>query len=74
VRELKEVAAHEVKKAPRHQSHREQEWIERLVTKHGDNYKAMFWDKKLNPMQQSEGDIKKRVRKWKASRNVIDVT
>ena len=51
-------------KRPRQQSKREEEWLERLVEAHGDNYKAMFRDRKLNPMQQSEGDIKRRVEKW----------
>lgn len=51
-------------KRPRQQSQREEEWIQRLVEVHGDNYRAMFRDKKLNPMQQSEGDIKRRVQKW----------
>lgn len=53
---------------PRHQSKREDEWITRLVEKHGDNITAMARDRKLNAMQQTEGDLRRRIRKWKASR------
>jgi nucleolar protein 16 len=66
VRQLEEQAKRGVAKAPRTQSVREQEWVEKLVAKYGDDYKKMFWDRKLNPMQQSEGDIRKRVLKWKS--------
>ncbi|EAW23811.1 66S preribosome component NOP16 [Aspergillus fischeri NRRL 181] len=54
-------------KKPRHQSKREEEWIMRLIERHGENYSAMARDRKLNPMQQSEGDLKRRIRKWKAN-------
>ncbi|PLB53789.1 hypothetical protein P170DRAFT_372075 [Aspergillus steynii IBT 23096] len=71
VRQLERQAAQEgqdVKtKKPRHQSSRESEWIQRLVDRHGDDVTAMFRDRKLNPMQQSEGDIRRRIRKWKKS-------
>ncbi|KZF23571.1 nucleolar protein 16 [Xylona heveae TC161] len=62
---LEEQAAHGIKKEPRKQSSREEEWIEKLVQKYGDDCEKMFWDRKLNPMQQSVGDLKKRVKKWK---------
>ncbi|KAL4894391.1 nucleolar protein 16 [Aspergillus ambiguus] len=52
-------------KKPRHMSKREEEWIQTLVQRHGDNIAAMVRDRKLNPMQQSEGDLKRRIRKWK---------
>ncbi|OCK84332.1 60S ribosomal subunit biogenesis protein-like protein Nop16 [Lepidopterella palustris CBS 459.81] len=65
VQALAEQASSGVRKAPRRQSAREEDWIQRLVEKYGDDYKAMFRDGKLNPMQQSEGDIKRRVTKWR---------
>ena len=65
VQQLEAQALSGVRKAPRKQSAREQEWIQRLVETYGDNYGAMFRDRKLNPMQQSEGDIKSRVKRWK---------
>ena len=59
------------KKRPRQQSQREEEWIAKLIEKHGDNVKAMVRDRKLNPMQQTEGDIGRRIRKWKANLEVM---
>lgn len=71
VRQLELQAAQEEeavkKRKPRSQSTREQEWVERLINKHGDNIQAMVRDRKLNPMQQTEGDIRRRIRKWKTS-------
>ncbi|KAL0253060.1 hypothetical protein SLS55_010510 [Diplodia seriata] len=68
VRQLEELAASGGKrKAPRKQSEREVEWIERLVGKYGDDYGKMSRDMKLNPMQQTAADIKKRVEKWRKS-------
>ncbi|GAM85910.1 hypothetical protein ANO11243_039200 [Dothideomycetidae sp. 11243] len=67
VRELEEVAARPAERRVRKQSDREQEWVARLVDKHGDNYKAMSRDAKLNVMQQSEGDIKRRVARWRTA-------
>lgn len=52
-------------KKPRHLSQREEEWITRLVEKHGDDLAAMVRDRKLNPMQQSEGDLRRRINKWR---------
>ena len=58
------------KKQPRKQSQREEEWISSLVEKHGGDIRAMVRDRKLNPMQQTEGDISRRVKKWKAKHEV----
>lgn len=64
-----EAAAEEArlvaKKQPRKQSTREEEWIAKLVEKYGDDYGKMTRDRKLNPMQQSEGDLRRRIRRWK---------
>ncbi|KAI5820195.1 ribosome biogenesis protein Nop16, partial [Pyronema omphalodes] len=63
VRQLEAIARNEIKKE-RTQSEGEKEWIERLVAKYGRDYKAMARDKKANPWQQTEGDIRRRVAKW----------
>lgn len=57
------------KRRPRQQSKREEEWVEKLIARHGDNILAMVRDKKLNPMQQSEGDIRRRIRIYKERRS-----
>jgi nucleolar protein 16 len=67
IRQLELQAASGVEKRERKQSEREQEWLERLVVKHGEQYGKMARDRKLNPMQQTEADIKRRVAKWKAN-------
>ena len=64
-READEEGERLAKKRPRQQSQREEEWIESLVEKHGDNIRGMVRDRKLNPMQQTEGDIGRRIKKWK---------
>lgn len=69
ISELEEAARNGARKAPRKQSEREAEWLERLANKYGEDYARMARDKKLNPMQQTEPDIKKRMKKWKASQN-----
>ena len=67
ISELEEAARNGVRKAPRKQSDREGEWLERLHNKYGEDYGKMARDRKLNPMQQTESDIKKRMKKWVAS-------
>ncbi|KAL1303929.1 hypothetical protein AAFC00_000382 [Neodothiora populina] len=67
VRELEAVAARPADKKPRKPSERESEWIQSLVEKHGEDYLAMSRDMKMNPMQQTVGDLKRRVKKWKAA-------
>lgn len=69
VQQLEQQADKEgqVEKKPRHQSRREDEWITRLIEKYGDDLTAMARDRKLNPMQQTEGDLRRRIRKWKQS-------
>lgn len=68
VSKLEEQARYSKSKRPRMQSQREKEWIARLVERWGDDWVGMVRDRRLNPQQQSEGDLKKRVGIWK-SRN-----
>ncbi|KAJ4334679.1 Nucleolar protein 16 [Didymella glomerata] len=69
ISELEEAARNGVRKAPRKQSDREGEWLERLHNKYGEDYGKMARDRKLNPMQQTESDIKKRMKKWVATQS-----
>ena len=68
IRQLEAAARNGVRKAPRGQSQRETEWVERLVEKYGEDYDKMARDARLNPMQQTAADIRKRVKKWKSTR------
>lgn len=66
VKQLEAQAAVVVRRE-RNQTGREKEWVEALVQKYGKDYSKMVWDRKLNPFQQSAGDIKRRVEKWEKS-------
>lgn len=66
VRQLEAQAASAAPQKPRTQSEREREWIERLVEAHGNDYGAMWRDRKRNPMQQTERDLERRVGRWRA--------
>jgi nucleolar protein 16 len=66
IRELEDAARNGARKAPRKQSQREEEWVSALVGRYGEDYGRMSRDRKLNPMQQTEADIRKRVGKWRA--------
>jgi nucleolar protein 16 len=70
VRQLQAEASVEYEKRPRGQSEQEVEWLKRLEKKHGDNISAMVRDRKLNPMQQTEGDIARRIKRWKRAAQV----
>lgn len=65
IAELAEVRA---RKKPRKQSEREQEWIEALVARYGDDVRGMRRDRRLNPNQQTEADIGRRVGVWRKSK------
>lgn len=58
-----EQRALEGKHTPREASIGETEWLKRITEKYGDDYARAARDKKLNPMQQTAANIKKRVRK-----------
>jgi nucleolar protein 16 len=72
VHELEEQARMVPEKRVRKQSVREREWIERLVGRYGEDVRAMARDRKLNPMQQTEADIARRVTKWREEGGAVE--
>lgn len=73
VKQLEEQAKMGKEKMKRKQSEREKEWIERLVGRWGEQYGKMARDRRLNPMQQTEADIRRRVEKWRAEGGSVAV-
>ncbi|KAF8865887.1 hypothetical protein BDZ45DRAFT_668300 [Acephala macrosclerotiorum] len=73
VKQLEEQASMGAPPTERKQSDREKEWIERLVAKYGEDYIKMSGDMRLNPMQQTPADIKRRVGKWKAKGGAVSI-
>jgi len=63
--QLEESAKWTKRKRPRVQSQREREWCGRLVERWGDDLRGMVRDRRLNPMQQSEGDLRRRLGVWR---------
>ncbi|KXX78466.1 Nucleolar protein 16 [Madurella mycetomatis] len=63
LRALEREASRPTEKTVRKQSERETEWLKRLVERHGEDTAAMARDMKLNPMQQTAADIRRRLRK-----------
>lgn len=51
-------------------SERENDWLFDLYSKYGDDYEAMKWDKKLNQMFFSAGQLKQKIKRWKKFNNI----
>ena len=72
VKALEAQAARPAAKYKRRQPEGEVQFIEELVQKYGEDYGKMARDTKINYMQRSEGDLKKRIKKWKEAGGRID--
>lgn len=73
IKDLEASAKLEKKKRPRLQSEREREWCRRLVKRWGDDWGGMGRDRRLNPLQQSVGDLRRRIEVWRAGGGRVDV-
>jgi nucleolar protein 16 len=62
--ELLEMASKPSIPNSRHTTQVEGEWIKALVDAYGDDYESMAWDLKLNPMQQTAGQLRRKVKIW----------
>lgn len=65
IRALEARASMPAKKYKRKQTENEVAFIEELVTKYGDDVGKMARDMKINYMQRSVGDLKKRIKTWR---------
>ena len=65
VAELEREAARPENKYKRRMPEGEKAFVAELVEKYGDDYEAMQRDVKINYMQRSAGDLKRRVGKWR---------
>ncbi|TKA26481.1 hypothetical protein B0A50_05318 [Salinomyces thailandicus] len=72
VKRLEQEASRPAKKHVPKQSENERAFIVELVAKYGDDYVAMARDMKINYMQRSEGDLKRRVKKWRQSGGSVE--
>lgn len=72
VRRLEEEARKPAAKYKRKQPEGERAFVEELVRKYGDDYGKMARDMKINYMQRSEGDIKRRIKKWRESGGTLE--
>jgi nucleolar protein 16 len=72
VRQLEARASMPAKKYKRKQTENEVAFIEELVKKYGDNVGKMARDIKINYMQRSEGDLKKRIKTWREAGGKIE--
>lgn len=65
VRELEELSRTNYTPRERTQSDREAAWCRDCWDKYGDDYEKLFWDKLLNVMQLSVGQLRKKMTKWR---------
>lgn len=71
VKQLEARASRPAAKHRRKMTENERAFVGELVKKHGDDYGRMHRDMKINYMQRSEGDIRKRVARWREEGGMV---
>lgn len=61
--QLEEIANQKDDRPKKDVSEDQRRYCQQLVSKHGDNYEKMQWDKRLNPFQYSAGELKRQIKR-----------
>ena len=72
VGQLQREARRPAAKYKRRQPEGERVFVEALVRKYGDDYGRMARDMEINYMQRSEGDLKRRVKRWREQGGTVE--
>ena len=67
--ELVEIASHPRLPNVRYPSILEVSWLQKLVDTYGDDYERMMRDKELNPMQHTQAQLKRKIKKWRETKS-----
>lgn len=67
---LLQIAAQPSVPNVRHTSALEAQWLQKLADTYGDDYDRMMWDKQLNPMQHTAAQLRRKIKKWRATLTV----
>ena len=63
--ELLDIASKPSVPNPHHATEVEGHFLQALVDTYGDDYERMMWDVRLNPMQHTAAQLKRKIKRWR---------